>query len=149
MNEKIEKNPIYLPPFKRFCMTIGELPTSYVETMSYYEMILWFTKYLGDTVIPAIDNNAEALKEVQNLFLELQDYVNSYFDDLNVQTEINNKLDEMADAGELSTIISLFLNSACIIAFDTISDMADAENLVAGSYTKTFGKSSNDGIGFS
>lgn len=118
MNEKIDIKPIYLPPFKRFCMTIGELPTSYVETMSYYEMLLWFTKYLGDTVIPAIDNNAEALKEVQDLFLQLQDYVNDYFDELNVQSEINNKLDDMVEDGTLAEIINQQI-------FDELNDKID------------------------
>ena len=106
MNENIDKKPKFLPPFRKFCMTVGELPTSYAETMSYYEMLLWFTKYLGETVIPAINNNAEALKEVQDLFVELQEYVNNYFDNLDVQDEINNKLDDMADSGQLAEIIN-------------------------------------------
>ena len=149
MNEKIDIKPKFLSPFKRFCMTIGELPTSYVETMTYYEMILWFTKYLGDTVIPTINNNSEALKEVQSLFIELQNYVNTYFDDLNIQTEIDNKLDAMAESGQLVEIISLYLNSQAIISFDTLSDMKSAENLINGSFAKTYGTSSyNDGIGY-
>ena len=148
MNEKIDIKPKFLSPFKRFCMTIGELPTSYVESMTYYEMILWFTKYLGDTVIPAINNNAEALREVQNLFIELQDYVNTYFDNLNIQTEIDNKLDDMAESGELVEIISAYLDSQAIISFDTLSDMVEALNLTNGSVCKTLGKSTlNDGLG--
>ena len=106
MNENINMKPKFLPPFKRFCMTIGELPTSYVETMTYYEMLLWFTKYLNDTVIPAINNNAEALKEVQTLITELQQYVNDYFENLDVQTEIDNKLDDMVEAGTMADIIN-------------------------------------------
>ena len=109
MNEKIEKNPVYLSPFKRMCMTIGELPSSYVETMSYYEMLLWFCKYLSDTVIPAINNNAEALKEVQELFVELQTYVNDYFENLDVQDEINNKLDQMVEDGTFDVIVERYI----------------------------------------
>ena len=30
MNDKIEKQVFKLPPFKRMCMTIGELPSSYL-----------------------------------------------------------------------------------------------------------------------
>lgn len=148
MNENINIKPIILPPFKRLCMTIGELPSSYVETMSYYEMLLWFTKYLGETVIPAIDNNAEALKEVQSLFIELQDYVNNYFENLDVQTEIDNKLDEMADSGQLADIIAQYLEVASVLGFDTKSDLKNAENLVDGSIAKTLGDSTyNDGKG--
>lgn len=148
MNENIDIKPKFLSPFKRFCMTIGELPTSYVETMTYYEMILWFTKYLGDTVIPAINNNAEALREVQSLFIELQDYVNNYFDDLNIQTEINNKLDDMAESGQLAEIIAQYLEVASILGFDTKADLKGADNLIDGSFAKTLGDINyNDGKG--
>ena len=75
MNENTKTKPTYLRPFRRFCMTIGELPSSYIETMTYYEMLLWFTKYLSETVIPTINNNAKALEEVQIGLVELKQYV--------------------------------------------------------------------------
>lgn len=109
MNEKIDIEPKYLTPFKRFCMTIGELPTSYLETMTYYEMLVWFIKYLSDTVIPAINNNSDALKEVQDLMMELQNYVNNYFENLDVQEEINNKLDTMTADGTIDEILNRIL----------------------------------------
>lgn len=110
MNDNINKEVISLPPFKRLCMTIGELPSSYVESMTYYEMLLWFTKYLQDTVIPALNNNAEAVNELQALFTELQTYVNNYFENLDVQEEINNKLDEMVESGEFEDLLSEYLD---------------------------------------
>ena len=88
-----------IKPFKNFCMTIGALPTSYLESMSYYETLCWLCKYLENTINPAINNNAEALKE-------LQSYVANYFENLDVQEEINNKLDEMAESGVLADIIN-------------------------------------------
>ena len=96
MNNEIKT----ISPFRNFCITIGALPTSYLESMSYYEMLCWLCKYLENTINPAINNNAEALKE-------LQEYVANYFDNLDVQTEINNKLDEMADDGTLAEIINV------------------------------------------
>ena len=106
MNEKIDVTVKGLAPFKKFCMTIGELPSSYVETMSYYEMLVWFTKYLTETVIPTINNNAEAVEEVQQIVMEFQDYINNYFDNLDVQEQINTKLNSMAMSGELANIIN-------------------------------------------
>lgn len=124
-----------LPPFKRFCMTIGQLPTSYVESMSYAECIVWLCKYLKETVVPAVNENAEAVNELIN-----------WFNNLDVQEEINNKLDEMAESGELEEIISDYLNSTAIFGFDTVADLKEATNLINGSFATTLGYSSvNDG----
>lgn len=95
-----------LRPFTRFLMTIGEIPTSYLISMTYEEQLLWLCNYLEKKVIPAIDNNAEAVKELQDLFVELKSYVDNYFENLDVQEEINNKLDEMATDGTLDEIIN-------------------------------------------
>lgn len=137
-----------LNPFRRFCMTIGELPTSYVESMSYAELLTWLCNYLQNTVIPAINTNAEAVTELQNLYQELKTYVDNYFENLDVQTEINNKLDDMAESGELTDIIAQYLELAGILAFNTKNDLKGADNLSNGSFTKTFGDTTyNDGKG--
>ena len=128
-----------LYPFKRICMTIGNLPTAYIESMSYYECLTYLVNYLTNNVIPTVNNNSEVVKE-------LQDYVNHYFDNLDVQEEINNKLDDMAENGELADIIAQYLQLAGVLAFDSVTDLKNAENLVNGSTAKTLGYySKNDG----
>ena len=109
MNDKIEIKPQVISPLKKICMSIGELPTSYLETMTYYEMLVWFTNYLRDTIIPVVNNNGEAVTELQNLFVELQSYVNDYFDNLDVQDEIDNKIDRMIEDGTFDSIIKRVL----------------------------------------
>ena len=96
-------------PFKKLVMTIGELPTSFVDSMTYYELLAWLCNYIENTVIPAVNNNAEALEELQDKFVELKDYVEHYFDNLDVQEEINAKLDQMVDDGELTTLIGQYV----------------------------------------
>ena len=125
--------------FKRFCMTIGELPTSYLETMTYYEMLVWFTEYMKNTIIPTINNNGLAVQELQDKYIELKSYVDDYFTNLDVQQEINNKLDAMAESGQLTDIIAQYLGLAGILVFNTINDMKNATNLVNGSSVKTLG----------
>lgn len=93
-------------PFKKMVMTIGELPTSFIESMTYYEMLAWFCDYLQNTVIPTVNNNADVSEELQNKYIELHDYVENYFDNLNVQEEINQKLDNMAMDGSLTALIA-------------------------------------------
>lgn len=62
-----------LQPFKRFCVTIGEIPSSYMESMTYYEMLNWLCNYIENTVIPAINSNAEAVKEIQDFLEKYED----------------------------------------------------------------------------
>ena len=110
MNEKIDENVEKLQPFTKILMTIGELPTSYLMSMTYYEQIIWFTKYLQEQVIPAVNQNASAVEEVQQIVMDLQEYINNYFDNLDVQEEINKKLDEMAEDGTLTNLIKNYVD---------------------------------------
>lgn len=118
MNNEIKT----ISPFRNFCITIGALPTSYLESMSYYEMLCWLCKYLENTINPAINQNAEALKE-------LQEYVANYFDNLDVQEEINNKLDDMAESGTLADIINVeMIGSLSDLATTDKTDLVSAIN---------------------
>ena len=93
------------------------------------------------------DQNTKIAEYVQK-FIELKDYVDDYFDNLDVQEEINNKLDDMAEQGVLADIISQYLNSTAIFAYNSIADMKSSENLIAGSYARTIGYyTANDGGG--
>ena len=137
-----------IPNFKRFCMTIGELPTSYLETMTYYEMLVWFTEYMKNTIIPTINNNGLAVEELQNKYIELKSYVDNYFTNLDVQEEINNKLDQMVQDGSLQVIIDQFLKINSILTFINVEEMKNSNNLKNGSKCKTLGfYNINDGGG--
>lgn len=129
----------HLKPFTRFCCTIGELPSSYLVSLTYEEQLLWLCHFIKDTILPAINNNAEAVEELQKLYIELKNYVDHYFDNLDVQKEINNKLDEMAEDGSLQIIIEQYLNLGVIFKYDNVAQMKSAINLKNGSYAKTAG----------
>ncbi len=81
------------------------LPLAFDESMSYYECLCALLKYINDTIVPDINNTNEGLGELQEFYEELQSYVNNYFDNLDVQVEINNKLDDMAESGELADVL--------------------------------------------
>lgn len=137
-----------LKPFPKFCCSIGYIPTSYKVSMSYEEQLWWLCDFLANTVIPTINQNGQAVEELQNLYNELKSYVDNYFENLDVQEEINNKLDEMAESGQLTDIIAQYLQLAGVLAFDNVNDMKNATNLVNGSIVKTLGfYSYNDGGG--
>ena len=106
MNDKpTEKTISDLPVITKFIYSIGVLPTSYKMSMTYEEQVVWLCNYLETTVIPAVNQNGEAVEELQNLYELLRTYVNDYFDNLDVQEEINNKLEQMAEDGSLYNII--------------------------------------------
>ena len=81
----------------------------------------------------------ETVNEYINKFNELHDYVQDYFDNLDVQEEINNKLDDMAEQGQLADIIAQYLTLAGVLAFDTVASLANATNVSAGSSCMTYG----------
>ena len=81
----------------------------------------------------------ETVDEYIEKFTQLKDFVDDYFENLDVQEEINNKLDAMADAGTLQTIIYQYLNSVALFTYDTVASMKLATSFVNGSYAKTLG----------
>ena len=108
MNKEVEK---IIPKCGIFTNYIFKtIPLAFDESMSYYETLCGLLYYLKNTILPTIDNNADAVIELQNLFTQLQEYVNNYFDNLDVQEEINNKLDEMALDGTIENILSQIVN---------------------------------------
>ena len=97
-----------LQPFRYWCQKV--LPLVYDDSLSYYELLCKVVDYLNKTM-----EDVETLHgDVDNLhkaYAELQGYVNNYFSTLDVQTEINNKLNDMASDGTLSQLLSSIINN--------------------------------------
>ena len=88
----------------------------------------------------------ETVEEYILKFTELKDFVDDYFANLDVQEEVNNKLDDMADDGTLQEIITEYIQANTAWCFDTVADMKLATNFINGSYAQTLGfHSVNDG----
>lgn len=96
-----------MPPFKAFLAT--NIPAIYDNTMSYYDELTSLIKYLQDTIVPALNDNAEAITVLSNAIEQLQDYVDHYFDNLDVQEEINKKLDGLVADGTLEQLIGAYI----------------------------------------
>ena len=141
-------NTVNLPPFKKMCMTIGNLPSSFMESLSYYEALCWLYDYFEKTLLPAINTNSEAITELQVAFTTLKNYVDTYFDNLDLQEEVNNKLDEMAEDGTLENLISQYIELQTTYVYNNVSEMKQATNLIEGSFARTSGfYEYNDGGG--
>ena len=115
------------------------------DALTNYELLCKVVEYLNK-VIENENNQNDAINELAAAFNNLKSYVDEYFDNLDVQEEINNKLDEMAESGQLTDIIAQYLGLAGMITFNSVSEMKLAENLVNGSKCATLGYyTANDG----
>lgn len=90
-------------------------------------------------IIKTVNMQNTTIDDVINQFNDLKDYVDNYFDDLDIQAEVDAKLDDMAEQGVLSDIIAQYLQLQGILAFDTIADLKNATNLANGSFAETYG----------
>lgn len=130
--------PIPLPPFQAFLAS--NIPSVYDNTLSYYDELTKLIAYLEQQVVPAVNANTAGLEQ-------LKSYVDDYFKNLDLQEEIDKKLDEMAESGELAEIVTAYLELKGVLAYDTPVDLKAATNLIEGSYAKTFGyKRKGDGV---
>ena len=96
-------------PFRFWCQTV--LPLVYDDSLSYYELLNKVVYYLNNVIadVANVEDNAQALLTAYN---QLQDYVNHYFDNLDVATEINNKLDSMVADGSFAIIVNPLISAS-------------------------------------
>ena len=107
MDKKIKySHPV--PPFVRYCSAI--IPTMFDDSLSYYEALCALWKWLQDNLVNVVNQNAAVTDSYIKIVDELKSYVENYFANLDVQEEINNKLDAMAEDGTLKSLIYEAIN---------------------------------------
>lgn len=77
-------------PFRFWCQKV--LPLVYDDSLSYYEVLCKLLSYLND-MITSLEGLHQDVTDLKNAFEQLQEYVNNYFDNLDLQEEVNNYLD--------------------------------------------------------
>ena len=106
-----------LTPFKTWLVNqintwgINNFPflESDFDKLTNYGMMMKLMKAMND-VIGNQNKVEDDMTNLFNAFTELQTYISNYFDNLDVQEEINNKLDEMATSGELTNLIKNYVD---------------------------------------
>lgn len=96
-----------LQPFRYWCQKV--LPLVYDESLSYYELLCKVIDYLNKTMEDIETLNGD-VNSLHTAYTKLQSYVNNYFNNLDVQQEINNKLDSMAKDGSLTNLIKAYID---------------------------------------
>ena len=107
MNENQPEKMPPVPPFVRF--VASAVPMVFDDSLSYYEALCALWKYIQG-MTDVINNNATLEEEYIEKFNELKTFVDEYFDNLDVQEEINNKLDSMVEDGTLEEILSHYID---------------------------------------
>lgn len=123
-----------IQPFKIWCQKV--LPNVYDDSLSYYEYLCKMNEYLNE-VIEQMNTLTEAEEDFQEamnsawdsyktnlngewadykdalnaVWAEYKNYIDNYFANLDVQQEINNKLDVMASDGTLDALLLPYFNA--------------------------------------
>ena len=92
-----------LKPFKAWFQKT--LPLVYDDSLTYQELLYKLIAKINE-VVESQNQTNENFDELYALFIQLKEYVDNYFKNLDVQEEINNKLDEMVADGTLDKIIN-------------------------------------------
>lgn len=125
------------------CADWGLIPTEFKQCMTWEEQVLWLFKFLNNTVIPAVNTDIQNVETLSTEFAALSEHVDEYFDNLDVQEEINNKIEQMFEDGELDILFQRYVDPALAemnakiatiksgtpIAVDSTSDMTDTSAL--------------------
>ena len=109
LNEINKKQYKTLTPFKGWVIENFPFIEADFDAITNYQLICKVTEYLNTVIYN--QNQVEALSdELVDGYNNLLNYVNNYFDNLNVQEEINNKLDEMTSDGTLTALIKNYID---------------------------------------
>ena len=68
MNDKPKIEVEKVPIITKFIYTLGVLPSSYLMSMTYQEQVTWLCNYIQATLIPQINEDVEAVQELQKLY---------------------------------------------------------------------------------
>lgn len=116
-----------IPKFRRFVLQNFPFIEQDFDALTDYELICKVIEYLNQVITSQNEVVAEVgrfetdvnneintfetnitnnFNRLEGLFNELQSFVDNYFDNLDVQEEINNKLEQMAEDGTLEELIA-------------------------------------------
>lgn len=103
MEENYKYKKLY--PFKWFVLENFPFIEEDFDAITNWQLFCKLGKEMNK-IINSVNMSGEQVELLSESFNQLQDYVNNFFDNLDVQDEVNNKLDEMVTDGTLERIIN-------------------------------------------
>ena len=101
------KDMLNLTPFKACVLQNFPFIEADFDAVTNYQLLCKVVEYLNKLIDNSNKQNNN-ITQLQQNFITLYNYVKGYFDNLDVQEEINKKLDEMTADGTLGNIIEPF-----------------------------------------
>lgn len=102
-----------ITPFKRCVLQNFPFIEADFDALTNYGLLCKVVEYLNKVI--ASQNEVQGVtEEIVTAFNNLYDYVKNYFDNLDIQDEVNKKLDEMFEDGTLTEIFENINKSYCI-----------------------------------
>lgn len=101
-------------PFRWFILENFPFIENDFEAINDYRLFSRVVDKLNE-VIKSLNLSNEQVENLTNKVNELEEYINNYFENLDVQDEINNKLDELVEDGTLQNLILEVLSGVKII----------------------------------
>lgn len=127
-----------LTPFKRCVLQNFPFIEADFDALTNYGLLCKIVEYLNQVI--ASQNEVQGVtEEIVTAFNNLYDYVHDYFENLDVQEEINNKLDAMVEDGTLPDIVADYLNPKVKWTFNTVAEMQAFDHFEVGCFAQTLG----------
>lgn len=104
-----DKELKYIEPFKYQILQAFPFIADDFDQITAYGLFCKLSEKINEVVSNNNNLNDDMLLYIQK-FNTLKNYVDTYFEDLDVQDEIDNKLNEMAENGSLGEIIGVYVN---------------------------------------
>ena len=92
--------------FRYWCQNV--LPLTFDDSISYMELLAKVVTYLNNT-ISDVATAEENIDKLNTAFNQLQDYVNTYFDELDLEATIDTVLDNWVSDGRLQDVVEPFV----------------------------------------
>ena len=116
-----------LTPFKWFTIQNFPFIEADFDAITNYQLFSKVVEYLNN-VINSQNSVGQEVENLSQAFIDLQNYVDNYFDNLDVQEEINNKLDSLVEDGTLTNLISTYLQPYIEAQNQVISEQTQTLN---------------------
>lgn len=117
----------YIEPFKYQLLQSFPFIADDFDQLTAYGLYCKLADKINEVVANNNNLNDDMLLYIQQ-FNNLKTYVDNYFDNLDVQDEIDNKLNEMTESGELNSILSTYVDNYLDPIIDNQDDRIDEIN---------------------